>query len=75
MRDADARLSQRDYAAVQEWMTSTRPFHSFKDHSLHKVPIMGGMWGAVGGLLHPRILAPFHSIDNMTAADKERANR
>lgn len=56
IRDSDARLTRRDYAAVHEWMASRWLFHTMRDHKSHRELIMGGMWGAVGGLLHPRLL-------------------
>jgi hypothetical protein len=56
-------------------MTTQRPFHSLKDHFHHKAAIMGGMWGAVGGLLHPRILAPFRNIESISAPDTKRLNK
>jgi hypothetical protein len=56
-RDADARLTPRDKAAVEEWMKSKWLFHTMHDHKYHhKWPILAGMFGAVGGLLHPRVI-------------------
>jgi hypothetical protein len=45
-RDCDSRLSEREAAAVSEWMNSPRLIHSMRDHLYHTVPILGGMWGA-----------------------------
>lgn len=56
IRDADARLTLRDRSAVLEWENSNRLFHTMHDNRYHNVPILGGMWGAVNGLLNPRIL-------------------
>lgn len=56
IRDADARLSPRDAAAVQEWVASGRLFHTMHDHPEHGVPILGGMWGAVSGFLPRNLL-------------------
>ena len=50
-RDADSWLSPREAACVEEWLASSRSFHIIRDHCLHSAPIMGGMWGARGGLL------------------------
>lgn len=50
IRDADTVVLQRDADAVNEWITSGKPFHVIRDHPLHcallpEQPIMGGMWG------------------------------
>jgi len=45
-RDADSRLSDREYQAVQEWLSSDKQFHSMRDHEAHVWPVMAGMWGA-----------------------------
>ena len=45
-RDADSRLGYREKAAVDEWLASDRDFHIMRDHALHGVHILGGMWGA-----------------------------
>lgn len=65
IRDCDARLTERDYSAVQEWILSSYSalienppklllFHAERDHPSHTVPIMGGIWGSVGGFLNVR---------------------
>lgn len=52
VRDCDSRLSQREAAAVNEWIKSGLPFHCMKDHPWQSgVPILGGMWGAVHGCI------------------------
>lgn len=56
-RDADARLTNRDKAAVDEWVESGKYFHVMRDHVNHKKwPVLAGMFGAVNGLLHPRLV-------------------
>lgn len=50
-RDADARLSHRDFVAVNEWLKSPNKFHIIRDHPYHSFKIMGGMWGAKVGIL------------------------
>lgn len=52
VRDSDARLTPRDRAAVKEWEESDYLFHTMRDNPNHRFPIMGGMWGAVGGLVN-----------------------
>ena len=51
-RDADSRLSDREYFAVKEWINSEKTIHVMRDHPAHKIPygndklgILGGMWG------------------------------
>lgn len=55
-RDIDARLSHRDKAAVDEWIDSGLYFHTMHDHVAHQPPIMGGLFGAVGGFLNPQYM-------------------
>jgi len=50
-RDCDSRISEREAAAVQEWLTSEKDFHIMRDHPYHTVPILGGMWGCRNGIL------------------------
>jgi hypothetical protein len=46
-RDTDARLSEREKIAVNEWITSGKKFNIIRDHIRHfDFPILGGMWGA-----------------------------
>jgi hypothetical protein len=48
VRDIDSRLSQREKAAVDEWIAmGTQPrFHVIRDHPSHtSFPISAGMWG------------------------------
>lgn len=44
-RDADSRVSDKEYQAVLEWERSDYPMHSMRDHRLHHWPVMAGMWG------------------------------
>ena len=44
-RDVDSRLSAREKAAVDEWVTSGKRFHVLRDHPSHSnYPMSGGMW-------------------------------
>ena len=61
IRDADARLSQRDKHAVDEWIASGHYFHIVRDHPAHRPEIMGGLWGAVGGFIKSGMLDEFMS--------------
>lgn len=51
VRDTDARLSAREADAVREWIESGKPFHVMRDNPAHNIQILGGMWGAVAGLI------------------------
>jgi len=47
-RDCDSRLSEREVAAVQEWLDGPKLVHSMGDHPYHFNPsqaLMGGMFG------------------------------
>jgi hypothetical protein len=51
-RDADSRLTEREAAAVNEWIQSDKGFHSMRDNeSAHGTVLMGGMWGVKRGVL------------------------
>jgi len=50
-RDTDSRLTQREKAAVDDWLSSDKDFHIMRDHPCHAAPIMGGMWGVRNSLL------------------------
>lgn len=47
IRDCDSDLLERDVVAIREWEASKSAFHIMRDHPLHFVPILGGMWGAM----------------------------
>ncbi|XP_050715764.1 uncharacterized protein LOC126998320 [Eriocheir sinensis] len=49
VRDTDSQVTQRQVAAVQEWLASGKAFHVMRDHPNHDMPVMGGMWGATWG--------------------------
>lgn len=44
-RDADSRVSEREFKLVDEWMKSGKTLHCIRDHRKHTYPIMGGMFG------------------------------
>ena len=52
-RDLDSLFSDREYAAVQEWLQSDDQFHIMRDHPYHGVSILAGMWGS--RLTNPQI--------------------
>lgn len=51
IRDADALLSEREYAAVQEWVESPYYFHLIRDYFTHTELILAGLWGGCTGVL------------------------
>lgn len=44
-RDADSPIIPREEDAVREWLSGDRIFHIMRDHPLHCVSILGGLWG------------------------------
>ena len=46
VRDVDSRISEREVAAIQEWVSSGKLAHIMRDHPYHATEILGGMWGA-----------------------------
>lgn len=50
-RDTDSRLSEREVAAVNDWLVSGKSMHLMRDHPFHWTPIMAGMWGCKGNAL------------------------
>ena len=51
-RDTDSRLNIREKAAVEQWIESDKQVHIMRDHPLHFMPIMAGMWGVKGQYLN-----------------------
>lgn len=51
VRDVDALLCPRDKFVVDEWLLSRKGFHIIRDHPSHQHLILGGLWGAKGGIL------------------------
>ncbi len=51
-RDADSRITEREVAAVNEWLNSNKDFHIMRDHPYgHGRPILAGMWGCRNKIL------------------------
>ena len=44
-RDLDSRPTEREWAAVEEWLRSDRTFHVMRDHYAHELAMLGGLWG------------------------------
>ncbi len=40
-RDLDSRFSDREAAAVAEWLASDEPFHAMRDHPGHEAALLG----------------------------------
>jgi len=70
-RDSDSRLSQREKAAVDEWLDSDKGFHIMRDHPAHGTEILGGMWGAkLGSIPQMKTLILEYSKDNSYVHDE-----
>lgn len=50
IRDADSLLSEREVAAVEEWLSSTDWFHHMRDYFTHTELLLAGMWGGCSGV-------------------------
>ncbi len=53
IRDADSLLSEREQAAVEQWLTSEYWFHHMRDYFTHTELILAGLWGGCRGALMP----------------------
>ena len=53
IRDADSLLSEREQAAVEEWLGSGCWFHHMRDYFTHTELILAGLWGGCRGALPP----------------------
>ena len=46
VRDSDARMCDRDFVIVEDWIRSNTAFHCIRDHPSHaSYSLLGGMWG------------------------------
>ncbi|CAF2763224.1 unnamed protein product [Rotaria sp. Silwood2] len=46
VRDLDSEIFEREVHAVNEWLSKTvYAFHIMRDHHLHNIPMLGGLWG------------------------------
>ncbi|SPL71074.1 tetratricopeptide repeat protein [Acinetobacter stercoris] len=50
IRDADSLVSYRERAAVDQWLSSTKWFHTMRDFYSHTELILAGMWGGTHGV-------------------------
>ncbi len=64
-RDTDSRISIREKACVDEWLKSNKSFHIIRDHPLHKIEILGGLWG----VKNPKLDNMITLIDNFEKGD------
>ncbi len=53
VRDADALLSEREVAAVDEWLASDRFFHHMRDYFTHTELLLAGLWAGCTGVTPP----------------------
>ncbi|AVJ25529.1 hypothetical protein CQ006_25885 [Pseudomonas cedrina] len=52
IRDADSLLSEREQAAVEQWIATDYWFHHMRDYFTHTELILAGLWGGCrGGLM------------------------
>ncbi|MET3633285.1 tetratricopeptide repeat protein [Burkholderia sp. 572] len=53
VRDADSLLSEREVAAVDEWLASDRLFHHMRDYFTHTELLLAGLWGGCTRVIPP----------------------
>lgn len=71
-RDCDSRISERETAAIKEWLESDKLFHILRDHPFHNVPILGGMWGVKKPLLkNMKNMIKNYGVGNYWQTDQE----
>jgi hypothetical protein len=70
-RDADCRLSYREYEAIDGWLNSSYDFHIIRDHPHHNAPILGGLWGARNKILTD-MADLLHSFENTNTPDRKQ---
>lgn len=52
VRDLDSAIFQREVHAVNEWLLKTTyAFHIMRDHYMHDIPMLGGLWGVASNRL------------------------
>lgn len=51
IRDADSLLSEREQAAIEEWVRTPYWFHHMRDYFTHTELLLAGMWAGYGGLI------------------------
>lgn len=71
VRDADSRVYFRDETSVRDFMSSSKLFHIIRDHRVHTIPILGGLWGAKKGCFDFKIKdALEYFFQNITPKEK-----
>jgi len=50
VRDADSLFSEKEAAAVQQWLSSPYWFHHMRDYFTHTELLLAGMWGGCNGI-------------------------
>lgn len=59
VRDADSRVYERDEQSIREFMKSEKKFQIIRDHRVHAIPILGGLFGVKKGCLEMPMMALF----------------
>ena len=70
IRDWDSLLSEREAAAVREWLSSGKSFHVMRDWWTHTDTMLAGMWGGIAGVLPPMA----ELVDSYSSAHVVTAN-
>jgi hypothetical protein len=69
VRDCDSLVTEREAAAVDEWLSSGKSFHVMRDWWTHTDTMLSGMWGGIAGVLPPmsELVESYRSAHVMTA--------
>ena len=64
VRDLDCRLNRSDKACVDEWISSNQPFHLARCVEVHKIEMLGGLWGAIRSKLNINMIEEIEKFHN-----------
>lgn len=70
-RDADSRLTKREFNLVDKWMNSDKEMHIIRDHKEHGLAVCGGMFGLKKGKLTDMMALKLNNYRAMIESNKE----
>lgn len=68
VRDTDSIISDREVELINTWLNSSYDFHIIRDHPLHNMPIMGGLFGikkSLYGLFRRKYFNHFQNYERL----------
>ena len=73
-RDADSKITEREINMMNEFLFSEKKFHVIRDHELHYMPIMGGLFGVKHDIFYifksNKILKRLRNVKNLYNHDQ-----